>query len=136
MVTQVQVTFDITPKRGKAKLAVPIGIVESVSSKLPRGSIMFWGDWKTERIDPRHAHPFVNYANNEGSTALHWAARNGHMDAVKALIAAGANSGLKNKNGKDSVYEAENAECHDIAIVVLDVRPGGDERPGPSNGSN
>jgi hypothetical protein len=45
--------------------------------------------------------------NAWGNTPLHWAALNGHLDAVKALIAAGANLGMKNKAGHDAAFEAE-----------------------------
>ena len=45
--------------------------------------------------------------NAWGNTPLHWAALNGHLEAVKALLAAGATLGIKNKAGHDAVYEAE-----------------------------
>lgn len=45
--------------------------------------------------------------NAWGNTPLHWAALNGHLEAVKALLAAGATAGIKNEAGHDAVYEAE-----------------------------
>lgn len=45
--------------------------------------------------------------NAWGNTPLHWAALNGYLEAVKALVAAGATMGIRNKAGHDAVYEAE-----------------------------
>ena len=45
--------------------------------------------------------------NSSGNTPLHWAALNGHLDAVKTLISAGADPAILNKAGHDAVYEAE-----------------------------
>lgn len=49
----------------------------------------------------------VNLQNLAGNTPLHWASLNGHLDAVKALIGAGADPAIRNGTGHDAVYEAE-----------------------------
>lgn len=56
----------------------------------------------------------LNLQNGSGNTALHWAALNGHLEAVKILIAAGANSFVRNKAGHDAVYEAEINSKEDV----------------------
>jgi hypothetical protein len=49
----------------------------------------------------------VNHKNVSGNTPLHWAALNGHLPCVKALVAAGADASITNEAGHDAVYEAE-----------------------------
>src|SRR2546421_728241 len=51
--------------------------------------------------------PLVNHQNASGNTPLHWAALNGHLPCVKALVAAGADASITNEAGHDAVYEAE-----------------------------
>ena len=49
----------------------------------------------------------LNCKNSSGNTPLHWASLNGHLEAVKVLIGAGADPAIRNKAGHDAVYEAE-----------------------------
>ena len=49
----------------------------------------------------------LNVQNASGNTPLHWASLNGHLEAVKILIAAGADPSVTNQAGHDCVYEAE-----------------------------
>lgn len=49
----------------------------------------------------------LNKRNAAGNTALHWAALNGHMEAVKALVDGGADPYIQNGVGHDAIYEAE-----------------------------
>ncbi|RMJ24390.1 ankyrin repeat protein [Aspergillus sp. HF37] len=51
----------------------------------------------------------VNHRNHSGNTPLHWAALNAHLECVKALVAAGADVGIKNDAGLDAVFLAERA---------------------------
>jgi hypothetical protein len=51
----------------------------------------------------------VNHRNHSGNTPLHWAALNTHLECVKALVAAGADVGIKNGAGLDAVFLAERA---------------------------
>lgn len=57
----------------------------------------------------------INAANEAGNTALHWAALNGHLDAVKALVQCGADVTIINQAGHDAVFEAE---INDKSAVV------------------
>lgn len=50
----------------------------------------------------------VMLSYKDGSTALHWACWNGHMDVVKFLISQGASLPLHTRKGKHSlgcIYE-------------------------------
>lgn len=49
----------------------------------------------------------VNHKNRSGNTPLHWAAVNGHISCVKALVAAGGDPAITNNAGHDALYEAE-----------------------------
>jgi len=49
----------------------------------------------------------VNHRNVSGNTPLHWAALNGHIEIVKALVGAGADPTIVNEAGRDAVVEAE-----------------------------
>ena len=42
----------------------------------------------------------VNLQDDEGITAIHWAASTGHMDAVQLLLGAGANPSLMEVDGE------------------------------------
>jgi len=50
---------------------------------------------------------FLSLGNTSGNTPLHWASLNGHLEAVKLLVQAGADPGVTNRAGHDAVYEAE-----------------------------
>jgi uncharacterized protein len=49
----------------------------------------------------------VNHKNKNGNTPLHWAAVNGYISCVKALVAAGADPAITNDAGHDALYEAD-----------------------------
>ena len=57
--------------------------------------------------------------NQSGNTALHWAALNGHLEAVKLLVGAGASLEVKNKAGHSVVFEAAKAEKEDVVAWLL-----------------
>ena len=48
----------------------------------------------------------VNQLDNEGRTPLSWAARNGHIETVKALLKAGANVNQADRLGETPLYWA------------------------------
>ncbi|OCT52381.1 hypothetical protein CLCR_10734 [Cladophialophora carrionii] len=49
----------------------------------------------------------LNHKNVSGNTPLHWAAMNGHLDVVMALVRAGADARVRNAAGRDCIVEAE-----------------------------
>jgi len=57
--------------------------------------------------------------NAAGNTSLHWAALNGHLQAVKALVKAGADPSVTNGAGHDVVFEAEVAGREEVVEWLL-----------------
>lgn len=51
----------------------------------------------------------INHKNKNGNTPLHWAAVNGHISCVKALVNAGADPLITNNAGHDALYEADSS---------------------------
>ena len=74
---------------------------------------------------------FINHQNVSGNTALHWAALNGHLEIVKALVGAGADVLIVNGAGRDAVVEAEYSsqkgaeECANWLLKECEVLEGG-----------
>ncbi|KAL8796433.1 MAG: hypothetical protein Q9182_007379 [Xanthomendoza sp. 2 TL-2023] len=64
-------------------------------------------------------YPNLNLPNSSGNTPLHWAALNGHLDAVKILIGAGADPTIRNNAGHDAVYEAERSGKTEVVEWLL-----------------
>lgn len=64
---------------------------------------------------------FVNHGNKEGNTPLHWAAYNGHLAIVEALIKAGADMWQKNAAGHLAMFEAERADRNDVVQYLLEA---------------
>ena len=54
----------------------------------------------------------VNEQDEEdGSTPLHDASENGHVEVITALLAAGADKTIKNKDGRTPYDYAKNQDC-------------------------
>lgn len=65
-------------------------------------------------------HPAIAHKNTAGNTPLHWAALNGHVKIVEALVlTANADPTATNDAGHDSVYEAELNEKMDVVEWIL-----------------
>ena len=65
---------------------------------------------------------FLNQKNQAGNTALHWAAINGHLDAVKMLVEAGADTKNRNWAGKEVIYDAEMNGREEVVTWLLGQR--------------
>jgi hypothetical protein len=61
----------------------------------------------------------LNAQNKAGNTALHWAALNGHLEAVKVLLEQGGDPTITNQRGHDAVYEAEINDKKEVVEWVL-----------------
>lgn len=61
----------------------------------------------------------LNAQNKAGNTALHWAALNGHLEAVKVLLEEGSDPTITNQRGHDAVYEAELNDKREVVEWVL-----------------
>lgn len=60
-----------------------------------------WGEAKKEIVDAlTKAGAPVNLGNIYGYTALHWAAKHGHIESVRLLIKAGSQIDILNQNGE------------------------------------
>lgn len=79
-------------------------LVEYLLSKL--GETQSQTSAQTNGTSPQQV-SLVNHQNVNGNTPLHWAALNGHLEVVKALVKAGADPTIVNEAGKDAVVEAE-----------------------------
>ncbi|MCJ1284480.1 hypothetical protein MMC26_003812 [Xylographa opegraphella] len=61
----------------------------------------------------------ISVRNLAGNTALHYACLNGHLEAAKVLLAAGADPTIINNAGHDAIYEAEANGKEEVSRWVL-----------------
>ncbi|MCJ1290639.1 hypothetical protein MMC34_002181 [Xylographa carneopallida] len=61
----------------------------------------------------------ISARNLAGNTALHYACLNGHLEAAKLLLAAGADPTVTNNAGHDAIYEAEANGKDEVSRWVL-----------------
>ncbi len=54
-----------------------------------------------------------------GSTALHQGWCNGHMEVVRILLQAGANSGVQDEDGKRPLHEVSVSDHVEVVRVLL-----------------
>lgn len=62
---------------------------------------------------------FLDFPNASKSTALHWAALNGHLSTVHLLVDAGADLTLENAAKHDALDEAERAGKADVVRFLM-----------------
>jgi ankyrin repeat protein len=70
----------------------------------------------------------VNKGGSYGSTALHYAARKGHIEVARALLQAGANARKSNKDSQTPLHWASNKGCIEIVRALLEAGAGADVR--------
>jgi ankyrin repeat protein len=61
----------------------------------------------------------VNLRNNEGRTALMYAATNGDAPAVNALLRSGASVNIADNNGETAVIKAATNSCNEETVKAL-----------------
>ena len=71
------------------------------------------------RIESAHARADMSIQDKDGETALMVAAGKGRIDAVKALIEAGADVNAKNSEGKTALDVAKSDEVKAILQQAL-----------------
>ncbi|KAF3176355.1 hypothetical protein TWF225_007295 [Orbilia oligospora] len=81
-------------------------------------------DGTTIILPSSYLHTLLNFPNESGNTPLHWACLNGHIEAVKVLVKAGADPGVLNTAGHDCVYEAEVNDKSNVVEWVLNFAEG------------
>jgi len=64
------------------------------------------GDLDIDTVNRLTADGDVDGQDEQGMTALHWAAKNGHLGTTEALVKAGANPNIVDKAGKTAVQYA------------------------------
>lgn len=62
----------------------------------------------------------VDVRDEEGHTPLHFAAENGQLEAVKALVEAGARVNMRDADGWDALHYAAAAESPEIVIYLIE----------------
>ena len=93
------------------------------------GSRLIRGRWVTDALDfllPLLPSSLLSVRNNAGSTALHWAALNSHLDIAKKLVQFPGGPGvdlidIKNAAGRSPLGEAENAGWEEGARWFVEV---------------
>jgi hypothetical protein len=68
---------------------------------------------------PIEPNSVVNSQNKSGNTPLHWAALNGHLQAITLLLNQGADPSILNAAGHDALFEAELNERQQAVEVLL-----------------
>ena len=72
----------------------------------------------------------AHLGNVNGSTPLHWAALNGHLETVRVLVEGGADVRAQNEDGKTAFYVAANIGKDQVAGYLLDVMEAKDKEDG------
>jgi len=79
----------------------------------------FWGHILTINFLIHDVHMNVDQQDFNGDTAMHDAARFGHVDVVEALLKGGANPSIRNLKDENVIELALKQDKYDVAQVVL-----------------
>jgi len=85
----------------------------------------FWGHVFTVKYLAGECKLDKDLQDYNGDTPLHDACRFGHLEVAEALVQAGANPALKNKEGQDALGVAEEYGKADVAAMLRKSRPRG-----------
>ena len=61
----------------------------------------------------------MDLRDNDGVTALHWAAYTGNADAVRSLLKHGASASITDKNGRSALHMATQADTPRVLELLL-----------------
>lgn len=99
--------------------------VESSSGRTALHKAAYWGhDHVAAFLTSEKAFTKTDSVDYSGETALHDASRFGHVAVVKVLIDAGANTTIKNKDGKDALTIAQDYSKPEVAKLIQSSRAG------------
>ncbi|KAF9580433.1 hypothetical protein BGW38_002924 [Lunasporangiospora selenospora] len=93
-----------------------------VQTSLPTDTLCALSGWKyvVEFLISTISPEAINIQNEQGNTALHWAAANGHLKVVESLIKKGkADYKIKNGMGHSAMFEAELLERDQVVAWML-----------------
>lgn len=62
----------------------------------------------------------VNETDANGRTLLHWAAGNGHAEAVELLLKCGADRTIKDKGGRTAADVAKQCRYQTLSLLLAD----------------
>lgn len=123
-------------KRSKDRAERPAPLTSSIPERRSKSPVDAsptpdWGKWKSFAVRALNNERAIsaaveckidiNIQDDNGWTALHWAAVRGDVDAVRFLIAAGANSEAQEKCGATALHYAAHRGSVAVAQQLLDV---------------
>jgi len=92
--------------------------LEKSSGRSALHKAAFWGHVDTVHYLAHDLKLNVNQQDYNGDTPMHDAVRFNHVDVVKALLSAGGNVNVKNKEGRNVYDVALQYEKHDLANLL------------------
>jgi ankyrin repeat protein len=93
--------------------------LEKTSRRSALHKAAFWGHILTINFLIKDVRMDVNQQDFNGDTAMHDAARFGHVNVVEALLNAGGNPAIKNKKGESVIELALKQDKFDVAQCIL-----------------
>jgi catalase (peroxidase I) len=92
--------------------------LEKSSGRSALHKAAFWGHVETVHYLSHDLKMNVNQQDYNGDTAMHDAVRFNHVKVVEALLSAGANVNVKNREGRNVYDVAVQYEKHDLANIL------------------